>query len=54
MGIPQIIFIILVGMSLLINLFNHDEPKNQRYNFFEAVFSNGIMVGLLIWGGFFG
>ncbi|MBY6965316.1 hypothetical protein [Clostridium botulinum] len=53
MGMPQIILIILYCLSLGIAMSKHGQPKEDKYNFFYNLISTGIMIGLLIWGGFF-
>ncbi len=53
MGAPQIIFIILIAMSLGIHLVKHGEHRDN-YNFWMALFDTGLTVALLNWGGFFG
>jgi len=53
MGMPQIILIILYCLSLGIAMSKHGQPEEGKYNFFYNLISTGIMIGLLIWGGFF-
>lgn len=53
MGIPQIIYVVLLAMSLGINWVNHDKQKTGFYNFGETLISVIIILGLLYWGGFF-
>ena len=53
MGIPQIIFIVILAMSLGINLTRHGEKRDGEYNAWIALLATAIETGLLIWGGFF-
>lgn len=52
MGIPQILYIVIITMGLGIALAKHGEPQGD-YNFFNSLFGAAIQVGLLILGGFF-
>jgi uncharacterized membrane protein YbjE (DUF340 family) len=52
MGIPQVIWIVLVSLSLGIIAKEHGEMREQ--NFLYSLISILIQVGLLWWGGFFG
>ncbi len=52
MGIPQIILIVLYAVSLLLNAYIHGKPKEGYNNFWIALISTGIDIGLLLWGGF--
>lgn len=54
MGIPQIIVIILYGLSLGAMLVKHGEPKEGTYSFWSALFAVVILFGCFWWGGFFG
>jgi hypothetical protein len=53
MGVPQIILCALYTLSLGIHLAKHGEPKNDKYNFFGSFITVAIIIGLLLWGGFF-
>jgi len=50
--LPQLILLGLLFMSLGIGLAKHGEPRSP-YSFWDNLISFIIMVGLLIWGGFF-
>ena len=52
MKAPQIIFIVLVGLELLMHANKHGQPR-ENYNILIALFNAVITVGLLWWGGFF-
>ena len=54
MGTPQIIVIVLLGIGLLINANRHGEPKAGEYNIFYKLVDVGILIWILIAGGFFG
>ncbi len=53
MKIPQILMIVLLGISLLLSAKNHGKPKEGNNNFWVSFVSTTISVGLLLWGGFF-
>ena len=50
---PQITWIILVSLSLIIVALNHGKPR-ESYNIFTFLITLAISVTLLIKGGFFG
>ncbi|UWG96827.1 hypothetical protein LPY66_18410 [Dehalobacter sp. DCM] len=52
MGTPQIIYIVLIALSLGINIAEHGKPRSNN-NAWYAVISAAITTGILIWGGFF-
>lgn len=57
MGTPQIIVIILYSLSFLVNLLNalkEKDPTKIAAGCIGSVVGTGMMVGLLLWGGFFG
>ena len=51
--IPQIIYIVLMGISLGVALIKHGEPREHNYHFGLSLLGALISVGLLYWGGFF-
>jgi len=56
MGVPQIIIIIIVLLELISNFILNGTPKpikDHYYNFGDRVLNNGLLILLLIWGGFF-
>ena len=53
MGAPQIIIIVLYSISLCIAANQHGKTIERKDNFWISLVSIGIIVGLLIWGGFF-
>lgn len=54
MGTPQIILLVLMGIKLLLNAHMHGKPhETENFNFFIAFGNAGILVWILIAGGFF-
>ena len=51
METPQIILIVLVALNLMVNLIKNGESK--KHSFVAALIDNSVIIGLLIWGGFF-
>jgi hypothetical protein len=45
--------IVLLSMDVAVGIVQHGEPKEGKYNAGVALVSTGILVGMLIWGGFF-
>ena len=54
MGAPQIILIVLLGIRLLANAYMHGKPRSGTYNLFASLVDAGLMIWILIAGGFFG
>ena len=52
MKAPQVIFIVLTCIELFIVAALHNTPRTN-YNIFWKLLDAGVLVGLLIWGGFF-
>lgn len=53
LGIPQIIWIVLVVYGLIDETINHGKPREPRNAYIFAI-SALITFSLLYWGGFFG
>lgn len=53
LGIPQMIYLVLTAMELGMYLVKHGERRNDKYNFFIALISQGIILWILYLGGFF-
>ena len=53
MGIPQIIMIVMLALTLFISVANHNKPREGKYSAWQALVSIAIQVSLLTWGGFF-
>ena len=54
MGIPQIILLVLLGLNLLATAYLHGKPRTGNYNLLTALINAGIIIWLLVSGGFFG
>lgn len=52
MQAPQIVIIVLVAITLFGNLILNGQTK--KYSFVAALIDSAILIGVLIWGGFFG
>jgi len=50
--IPQIIFLILLTLSLGLKIGKHNEPR-ENHNAWYGLISYILMIFLLWWGGFF-
>lgn len=53
MGIPQIIYIVLLALALGLSLAEHGELQVKRENFWTTFVSVLIQLAILYWGGFF-
>jgi hypothetical protein len=53
MGAPQIIWIVLVAINLLLTANLHGSPKQGNHNIWITISGTVIMLILLITGGFF-
>lgn len=51
MKAPQIIVLVLEGISLLWSAYKHKQAITT--NFWSSLVANATWIGLLIWGGFF-
>jgi len=51
--IPQIIYLVLYGVGLLILANQHGKPKTGNHNFWITATAGLISPALLYWGGFF-
>lgn len=54
LGIPQIIYCIILFSVLCVHAAYHKQTKKIRFNFWSGLISCAIEVALLVWGGFFG
>ena len=52
-GVPQIIYLVLVTISLQTSLSKHGQEKKGKYNFGIDFTSTAIMLIILCCGGFF-
>lgn len=53
LGIPQIIWLVLVVFGLIYEIINHGKP-HEPHNAYTFAISTIISLLLLYWGGFFG
>lgn len=54
MGVPQILLIVLVTLSLGVTAAKHGETKcEETHNFFLSLVADLIVILILYWGGFF-
>ena len=54
MGIPQVIFVILVTMDITVDMCWHGKKLEGKHNVLLTAATNALLIGLLYWGGFFG
>jgi len=54
MGVPQVIYVVIAVVYLLICMLMHGIETSHKVDFFSEVFEVGILTVLLYWGGFFG
>lgn len=55
MGWPQIVWIVLAGISVGMHLVKHGESRqNEKYNVIACLIATGFMAFVLSAGGFFG
>jgi LPXTG-motif cell wall-anchored protein len=52
-GFPQMIYIILWGMSMGMAIVRHGQPETGKHNAIVSGIAGIIMLALLYWGGFF-
>ena len=53
MGTPQIILLSLVALNLLATAYLHGKPRTGNFNIFGALVNAGILIWILVAGGFF-
>ena len=54
MGIPQVIYLCVVGLTLFVEYRLDGHSRIGNYNFVPTAIMSAAMLGLLYWGGFFG
>jgi hypothetical protein len=54
MGTPQIILLTLLGIQLLITAYMHGKERTGTHNIFFRIIDAGLLILLLVAGGFFG
>ena len=53
LGAPQIIYLALALLGLGSELAKHGEEKVSKYNFWSRLIAQGIIIWILVAGGFF-
>jgi len=53
LGIPQLIWLVMAGFGLIVEIINHGKPR-EPHNAYTFAISVVISFLLLYWGGFFG
>lgn len=53
-GVPQVIYLALMGLSLGVEMTKHGQPKTGKHNFGVMLIALAIQIALMRWGGFFG
>ncbi len=53
-GEPQIIFLAIQFAGMGVSLANYGKPRTGNVGFIDLIVAPAIVLGLLIWGGFFG
>lgn len=53
MGWQQVVMILLLAFDLAAALIMHGKPKEGSYNFWVSLLTDGLIVLLLMTGGFF-
>jgi hypothetical protein len=54
LGTPQIIYLILTFLGLVLSVIRHETPKEGTHNVWADITATAIVFGILYWGGFFG
>jgi hypothetical protein len=50
---PEIVYIVLVSLSLGVTAVKHGEPRKGKVNFAATIVSQALTFAILYWGGFF-
>ena len=50
---PQIIYLSLILLGLGLQIDRHGKPKDGTHNIWVDLFSTGLIMLILYWGGFF-
>jgi hypothetical protein len=53
MKAPQIIIIVIYAANLLMAAHIHGKQESSKRSFWTSLLADSIILGLLIWGGFF-
>ena len=54
MGIPQVLYLLVVAYTLFIEYRLDGHSRIGNYSFVPSVITQVLMTGLFYWGGFFG
>ena len=54
MGTPQIIWLLLVGIGLGVDIARHGQPRKGTHSAGTSAVGLAVAAALLYWGGFFG
>lgn len=52
-GWPQIVWLILIAISLGMEMMRHGEPRTGNHSVFPVIFGFGLIGTILLFGGFF-
>ena len=52
MNAPQIIMIVLIAISLILELILNGQEIPKKHSFVEELIGKALLVALLYWGGF--
>ena len=52
-GWPEGIYLALLFFAFGVHAVKHGEAQTGKWNLWSAVISNGLLIALLYWGGFF-
>lgn len=50
---PQLIYLLLVGISLGVDIAKHGTPRTGKHDAWSGLIAMVAMLALLYWGGFF-
>ena len=53
LGIPQMLYLILLLLGVGLAIGNHGKPKTGNENVWISIIGSGLVLALLFWGGFF-
>jgi len=53
MGAPQLIYLLLAAAGFGLELERHGKQKEGKHNAWIGLIAQSIIIGILIWGGFF-
>ena len=53
MGIPQVVYLVLIALSLGISISDHGKVRVKQENCVTSIIAAAIQLAVLYWGGFF-